>query len=211
MSGSFTATGQQLHRQLGQILAAPVLSSEIDPLDLVRAAHEIRDGAEALMAAAVQQAREAGRTWQEIGEVLGVSRQAVFQRYGKPIDPRNGEVMNTSPLTDAVELARAVIDDHAHGRWANVTARFDDTMRAGLTEEGLAEAWAYIAGLAGAYESHGDTDAVRAGDFTITNTPLTFEAGDFVARITFRDDRTIAGLFILNPDAAGGASGSAAT
>ena len=211
MSRSVTVTGQQLHRQLGQILAAPVLRSEIDPLDLVRAAHEIRDGAEALMAAAVQQAREAGRTWQEIGEVLGVSRQAAFQRYGKPIDPRNGEVMNTSPLPDAVELARVVIDDHAHGRWANVTARFDDTMRAGLTEEGLAEAWAYIAGLAGAYESHGDTDAVRAGDFTITNTPLTFEAGDFVARITFRDDRTIAGLFILNPDAVGGAGGSAAT
>lgn len=110
--------------------------------------------------------------------------------------------MTTSPLPEAIELARAVIDDHAHGRWSDVTERFDDTMRAGLTEEGLAEAWAYLAGLAGAYESRGDTDAVRAGDFTITNTPLAFEAGDFVARITFRDDRTIAGLFILNPDAA---------
>jgi hypothetical protein len=32
---------------------------------------------------------------------------------------------------------------------------------------------------------------------------LAFEAGDFVARITFRDDQTIAGLYILNPDAAG--------
>ncbi len=83
-------------------------------------------------------------------------------------------------------------------------------MRAGLTEEGLAEAWAYLAGLAGAYERHGDTDALRAGDFTITNTPLAFEAGEFIARITFRDDRTIAGLYILNPDAAG-ADGSTAT
>ena len=84
MSGSFAVTGQQLHRQLGQILAAPVLRGEDDPLELVGAAHEVQDRAEALMAAAVQQAREAGRTWQEIGEVLGVSRQAVFQRYGKP-------------------------------------------------------------------------------------------------------------------------------
>lgn len=160
------------------------------------------------MAAAVQQAREAGRTWQEIGEVLGVSRQAVFQRYGKPIDPRTGELMNTSALPEANELARTVIDDLAHGRWADVSARFDATMRDRLTDEGIAEAWAHIAGLAGAYEGHGDTDAVRAGDFTITNTPLAFEAGDFVARITFRDDRTIAGLFILNPDAASGAGGS---
>lgn len=110
--------------------------------------------------------------------------------------------MNTDPLPEAVELARAVIDDHAHGRWADITERFDGTMREGLTEEGLAEGWAYLAGLAGAYESHGDTDVLRAGDFTITNTPLTFEAGDFVARITFRDDRTIAGLYILNPGVA---------
>ena len=108
----------------------------------------------------------------------------------------------------AVELARAVIDDHAHSRWSDVSARFDDTMHAGLTEEGLAEAWAYIVGLAGAYEGHGDTDVVRAGDFTVTNTPLAFEAGDFIARITFRDDRTIAGLFILNPDAADGRTAS---
>jgi hypothetical protein len=211
VSGSFTVTGQQLHRQLGQILAAPVLRDENDPLALVRAAHDVADRAEALMAAAVQQAREAGRTWQEIGEVLGVSRQAVFQRYGKPIDPRTGEAMNTSALPEADELARTVIDDLAHARWADVSARFDATMRDRLTDEGLAEAWAHIVGLAGAYESHGDTVAVRAGDFTTTNTPLAFEAGDFVARITFRDDRTLAGLYILNPDAAGGADGSAST
>jgi hypothetical protein len=33
---------------------------------------------------------------------------------------------------------------------------------------------------------------------TITDTPLVFEAGDYTARITFRDDRTIAGLHILD-------------
>jgi len=207
---SLAKIAQRLHRQLGQILAAPVLSRVNDPLDVVRSAHEVRDGAEALMGAAVEQARQANRTWQEIGDVLGVSRQAAFQRYGKPIDPRNGEVMNTNPLPGAVELARAVVDDHAHSRWADVSARFDDKMRAGLTEEGLAEAWAYIVGLAGAYEGHGDTDVVRAGDFTVTNTPLAFEAGDFVARITFRDDRTIAGLFILGADAATSGAGASA-
>jgi len=69
-----------------------------------------------------------------------------------------------------------------------------------LTEEGLAEAWAHIIGLAGAYQGRGETDAARAADFTTTNTPLAFEAGDFIARITFRDDQTIAGLFILDAD-----------
>ena len=151
------------------------------------------------MVAAVQQAREAGQTWQNIGEVLGVSRQAAFQRYGKPIDPRTGEAMSTNALAGSEELARTIIDELAHGLWGAVSARFDDTLRGRLTEEGLAEAWVHIVGLAGAYESHGDTEAIRAGDFTTTNTPLQFEAGDFLARITFRDDRTIAGLYILDP------------
>lgn len=204
MLDSFTTLGQQLHRQLGQILAAPVLRGEDDPLELVHATHEVQNAAQALMAAAVHQARERGRTWQEIGDVLGVSRQAAFQRYGKPIDPRTGEIMNTQVLPEADALSRTVIDDLAHARWSDVTARFDATMRDRLTEEGLAEAWAHIVGLAGAYEGHGDTDSVRAGDFTTTNTPLNFEAGDFVARITFRDDQTLAGLYILNPDVAGG-------
>lgn len=182
-----------------------MLSGASDPLGLLRAAREVQDQAETLMTAAVQQARDAGRTWQEIGEVLGVTRQAAFQRYGKPIDPRTGDVMTTKPLPEAVELARTVIDDLTHCRWAEVSTRFDATMRDRLTDEGLAEAWAHIVGLAGAYERHGDTDAVRGGDFTTTNTLLSFEAGDFVARITFRDDQTIAGLYILNPDVAGGA------
>lgn len=208
MTGSFAALGRQLHHELGQILAAPVLRSENDPLEWVRAARAIQHRADALMAAAVEQARDDGRTWQEIGDILGVSRQAAFQRYGKPIDPRTGEAMNTNPLPGAGELAGTVIADLAQGRWAEVSARFDDTMRDRLTDEGLAQAWAHIVGLAGAYESHGDVEAVRAGDFTTTNTPLCFEAGDFVARITFRDDRTVAGLYILDRLVAGSSSAS---
>jgi hypothetical protein len=197
MAMGVAETGQHLHRRLGQMIAAPVLNGDSDPLEMVRSAQEVQDLAEALLAAAVRQARAQGRTWQDIGDVLGVSRQAVFQRYGKPVDPRTGEPMNTIPLAGADELARTVIDDLAHARWADVRARFDAIMRDRLTDDGLAEAWVHIVGLSGAYESHGGTDIVRAGDFTVTNTPLAFEAGDHLARITFRDDRSIAGLFIL--------------
>ncbi|MCV7020258.1 DUF3887 domain-containing protein [Mycolicibacterium aichiense] len=164
---------------------------DVDPLESVRAAYDAQQRAEAVTAEAVHQAHEAGRTWQEIGEALGVSHQTAVQRYGNP-----------SPLADADELARTVIDDLAHGRWSDVSARFDTTMREQLTDEALAFGWAEIATRAGAYQNHGDITAVRIGEVTTTNTRLSFEAGDFVARITFRDDETIAGLFILNPDAA---------
>lgn len=33
---------------------------------------------------AVQMMREAGATWEDIGEALGISRQAARERFGKP-------------------------------------------------------------------------------------------------------------------------------
>lgn len=110
--------------------------------------------------------------------------------------------MTTIPLADAAPIAATVIDDLSAGRWDAVTARFDTTMRSGLSADALATAWAQIVGLAGGYEGHGDPEATRVADITVTNTPLTFEAGDYVARIAFRDDLTIAGLHILNPESA---------
>ena len=163
----------------------------MDTLEAVRAARAEQDRAEATVDAAVQHARDAGRTWEEIGEALGVSAQAAFQRHGDP-----------SPLPDAGDLAASIIDDLAHARWAEVSARFDATMRDGLSDEELAAGWAQIAAAAGTYRSHGATEVARVAELTTTNTPLTFEGGEFVARITFRDDQTIAGLYILNPDAA---------
>ncbi|AHC23904.1 MULTISPECIES: DUF3887 domain-containing protein [Mycobacteriaceae] len=202
MTDSPFAAAQLLHRRLGQLVAAPILSADQDPLATVGIAREVKEDAESLLAAAVQRARTAGHTWQQVGDALGITRQAAFQRFGKPIDPRTGQAMNTTPLPQATELTLAVIDDLANARWADVSARFDETMRDRLTEAGLAEAWVHIVGLAGAYGGHGDVDMMRAGDFTTTNTPLRFEAGDYVARITFRDDQTVAGLFLLTPDAA---------
>jgi hypothetical protein len=55
-----------------------------DPVDL-RALAEANDGleqAERSVAAAVDVARAAGRSWAQIGMILGISRQAAQQRFG---------------------------------------------------------------------------------------------------------------------------------
>lgn len=202
MTYSLTDWAAAVRRDVEEILAAPVLS-DAGPLAVVRASAQLQEHAAELARAAVLQARERGCTWQQIGDELGISRQAAFQRFGRPLDPRTGESMNTTPLPEAVELAETVIDDLAHARWAQVVARFDTTMAERLGEEGLAAAWAQVIGSVGAYERHGEVAATRAAELTVTNTPLDFEAGDFVARVAFRDDRSIAGLFILPPSVAG--------
>lgn len=189
-----------LRSRADALLAARVLTAEEDWAGAVERAVDVRSAADDVVRAVVHEARRSGATWQVIGDALGVTRQAAFQRYGKPIDPRTGEPMNTTPLPDAADLATATIEDLVAGHWSRVTAQFDATMRDGLSEDSLAAAWAQIVGLSGAFEAHDVPDVARAGDMTITNTRLSMEAGDYTARITYRDDRSIAGLFILPGD-----------
>ncbi len=197
MQERLTDALQALKTRMEALLAARVLTKDDDWADSIGRAVSMQAAADDVVRAVVQQARQSGATWQVIGDALGVSRQAAFQRYGRPIDPRTGEPMNTTPLSGAAELAASTIEDLASGQWARVTEQFDPTMRDGLPEDALAAAWAQIVGLSGAFERLGEPEVTRAGDVTITNTPLSFEAGDYTARIAFRDDRTIAGLHIL--------------
>ena len=56
-------------------------ASSNDPRVGLRAASALRRLAETLEAAQVANARRQGWSWQEIAEVLGVSRQAVHQKH----------------------------------------------------------------------------------------------------------------------------------
>lgn len=126
---------------------------------------------------------------------------------GEPNDPETGQI----PLPEADELARTVVDDLTHTRWAEVIARFDETLRAELSEKELAAGWRKITRRAGTYQGRGETHVARRGDLTVTTTPLAFATGEFVARITFRDDHTIAGLYLHKPDPGGWGTGPATT
>lgn len=53
-------------------------------LELVALARAARSETDVLLAAAVQSARGAGCTWEQVGTVLGMTRQAAQQRYGQP-------------------------------------------------------------------------------------------------------------------------------
>lgn len=199
MQDTLTEAIRRLKRHADALLAARVLTAPGDDFaGEIEHSLRIQSAADDVVRAVVHHARERGATWQTVGDALGVSRQAAFQRYGKPIDPRTGDPMNTTPLSDAADLARSVIQDLVGGRWERVAERFDPAMRENLSEDALAAAWAQIVATSGAFESRGDPVVARAGDVTVTNTPLAMEADDYTARIAFRDDRTVAGLYILS-------------
>ncbi|HEY4702325.1 MAG TPA: hypothetical protein VIH64_10575, partial [Streptosporangiaceae bacterium] len=54
-------------------------------------------------------------------------------------------------------------------------------------------------GLAGHYERHGEPSVYQAGDLTVVDTPLFFEAGERMGRISYRRDGRVAGLLFLPP------------
>src|ERR1700752_4308903 len=63
-------------------LRAPA-PSELSPMSALLAARTIADASEDATRTFVEQARHRGHTWQEIGELLTITRQAAQQRFGE--------------------------------------------------------------------------------------------------------------------------------
>jgi hypothetical protein len=195
--GPVTDAGQAAARRL----LGPLLSEEepVRPLDAIAfiqgAAGELADG----LLAAVQRARTAGSTWAEIGQVLGISRQAAFQRFGRPADPRTGQPMAAAMLPGAAERGAALVADLAAGRWARACQDFDERVARALDAERLALLWARLTGMIGRLERTGAAVAYQAGDLTLVDIPLSFEAAERTARVSYRHDGKVAGLHFLPP------------
>jgi hypothetical protein len=166
------------------------------PLAAVTAARELSATADAALQESVDRARAAGHSWREIGDVLETTRQAAFQRFGRPVDPRTGLPLVRQVLPGAADRAEAIVRLLAAGRWAEVRRGFDATMRDRLDAGELARGWTQVVGMIGALESTGEPAVTSAGIGTVVDVPLHFEAGDRTGRISFSPDGQIIGLFI---------------
>ena len=151
---------------------------------------------DAALQATVDRARAAGNSWKRIGDVLGTTRQAAFQRFGRPVDPRTGEPMTRAVPPGLTERALAIFVAYAEGRWEDVRTEFDENMRDKLDADQLAAGWAHTVAIIGSLERIGDPFAFQADAYTVVNIPLHFEAGEANGRVTFDLAGKVAGLFI---------------
>jgi len=71
-----------LHFSQAAAEASYLLRVTTEPLIAVRALTTIEVEARRVLTEMVEEARKAGHTWVEIGEALGVTRQAAQARYG---------------------------------------------------------------------------------------------------------------------------------
>jgi hypothetical protein len=193
--------------QSAQVLADALRQRASVPngLSNVRLAVAMREVADRALAASVRQARAAGHTWQDLGDVLHTTRQAAFQRFGRPVETDPELVADATAtretLPGAGDRALAIFGAVFAGRDAEVAAQFDETMRAQLPVEKLSDVRLQLRDLVGVYQGAGEPFARRIGKHTVVDVPLEFEASPMKGRVAFDQDGQIAGLFVLNPDA----------
>ncbi|HEY7324830.1 MAG TPA: DUF3887 domain-containing protein [Streptosporangiaceae bacterium] len=166
------------------------------PLEALAAARELSAAANDTLQEAVDHARAVGRSWREIGDVLGTSRQAAFQRFGHPIDPRTGAPMRTDVPPGTADRAMAIVVSLADGAWEQARVDFNAGMGEAIDAAQLAEVWARMASLAGHYEGMGEPFARRSADHVVVEIPLHFEAAEATARVVFDTDHKVAGLWL---------------
>jgi hypothetical protein len=166
------------------------------PLAALAAARDLSAAVGEAMQQAVDRARAAGHSWREIGDVLGTTRQAAFQRFGHPVDPRTGAPMSTEVAPGTTDRAVAIIAFLAEGRWKEARRDFNAKMSGALDARRLADAWARMASLVGAYEGMSEPFAHRVADHTVVEIPLRFEAGEATGRVVFDEDGKVTGLWL---------------
>ena len=106
--------------------------------------------------------------------------------------------MSDTILPGAAEHAASLLADVAEQRWAQATAGFNQRMAKALDAGGLAAAWARVIGTAGEYQGMGEPLAHQAGDYTVVDVPLRFEAAEMTGRVSYDRAGQVAGLYFLN-------------
>jgi len=109
--------------------------------------------------------------------------------------------MSNAMLPGAAEKANQLMIDWIEERYDRVAADFNDEVAEKMPAGDLPAAWARLIGLVGSYQGIGEPMARQAGDLTIVDVPMTFEAREMKGRVVYDASGKVAGLFVLTPDA----------
>ena len=104
--------------------------------------------------------------------------------------------MRTEIEPGTADRAVAIFACMADGRWEDARRDLNAKMSQGLDAKRLADSWARMAGLVGAYEGMGEPFAHRVADHTVVEIPLRFEAAEATGRVIFDEDGKVAGLWM---------------
>jgi hypothetical protein len=145
--------------------------------------------------ALVEQARRTGHTWAEVGEVLHVSRQAAFQRFGGS-GHATPDGMEAVAVEGAVERAVEVLQAFLDARFEDARAVFGERMLDVCSTELMADVREKVRHEGGEVQALGaPVVSVRDG-YTGVDIPIALERTDGIGRVVLDADRQVAGFFV---------------
>lgn len=148
----------------------------------------------------VGQARATGHTWAEVGELLHVSRQAAFQRFGGGGSATVKDVVAV-PVAGAVEAAVPVLEAFLDGRFDDARARFDERMLNACSVALMADVREKVRRYGGEVQALGTpVVSVHAG-YTAVEIPVALESAEGVGRVVLDADRQVVGFFVRRAEA----------
>ena len=189
--------------------------SPANALDEVRAAVDTLSSAEKALTEAVGLARQAGHTWQQIGETLGITRQAAFKRFGHVVDPVTGDTVTLATTAPVATLTEQVVTWLASGKLNDLHQAMTWTCRRQLPQRELANVWAEVLAMVGAVErldshqvrnAHGQAliEDAEVGETypvpAIGRVIVHHEAGESVCHVAFSRDGKVSGVLLAMAD-----------
>jgi len=97
------------------------------------------------------------------------------------------------------EIPRKVIEHFETHKTEAIYALFNDTMKAAITKDKLAEIWNSLPLQCGAYLGYGESVASEVQGMIVVNQLLDFETIDLDIRLAFDTENQISGLFFVQP------------
>ncbi|MFZ0043507.1 MAG: DUF3887 domain-containing protein [Solirubrobacteraceae bacterium] len=184
-----------------QLVADVLRADEQDESQVMRAIAATRSLdalVEETLRGLVEQARAAGHTWAEIGELLHVSRQAAFQRFGGAPRSTAADAAVSTPVDGAVEHAMPVLEAFLDGRFEDARARFSARMLQAVSLELLAEVREKVRREAGEVQAIGTPRISVHDGYTVVDIPVALERADGIGRVALDVGREVAG-FLVRP------------
>lgn len=177
----------------------------------IRKAAETLQAARGQLEAAVLAGRAQGQTWAEIGETLGMTRQAAYKRFGTPTDPRTGERIAKRGVADVVELTERVFRLIAAADYAQLARLMHPSTALELSSDVIASTWQSVLTEVGELSELQETHVELPGGVVVETdeqvlgtvigaTVLECEAGQLLGRVAFSDEAKVVGLLIVPLD-----------
>lgn len=148
----------------------------------------------------VRRARARDLSWQDIGNILGISRQAAFRKYGSADEAPAPRA--EASVRELLAAAEGIWAEMGRRNWGGVRAAMTRTAAAELTEEKLANVWLDLVEEFGEFVGAEGSELTRVRGMRVVASRLSFGSTQFAGRIAYNSSRRITGLLLHDPAAA---------